>query len=569
MVHKFVQTEPVEADTSIDHFPEEGKKNDALPATELCTYKHQNHEDSTDNEMKISIDHAASKPISDSKEVTELENEQRVARSLQGIYPDWLNVNIGISARDMNIRATGDNLTEHVIVDPEDYALTLTQEQPITAQDTMACDAVVKGLPIGQDSGDDDVTRNIIGQENKAEVMISDSDEDDFVAPTQLSKRLKNSREDNVETTPGPLKHKLSLSERLKHSFGNTSLLARIEKEADCSSPKQLKYSECEHVGNDDSLTAYENITDLNLDSLSFPTEMNRIVAKSGQKLEKVVKTPEKSSEKLNEASGKILKSESSFKERNLPSRVLRTEKNTTGPNYLSPGQSLSLNSRAEAASKLNQGKLQLRHHKTHEISLNLPCASAATVANDKVSGSVNISTRNASKSSSEASSINPRYLVSQPTRSYPSSSTMGISVKPVSNTLSSMASSSASNKTASGVPSPSSLSEPSSTTSSSGLTAAASSSTSTRSQPSPVPAAIGDAEPSFLQKYRDIVAKIKPGAGLQPQVSCIARKPVFGISNQVCSLSEKPPVCRIKSPNFGNVQQILSVCRTVCPTKN
>ena len=533
MVHTFVQTEPIEADTRIDHFTEEGKQNEALPVTELHTYKHQNHRNSTDNEMKISIDQVSSRPICESKEVTELEDEQRVARSLQGIDPDWLNVNIGISARDMNIRATGDNLTKHVIVDPEDYALTLTQEQPITAQDTQACDADVKCIPIGRDSSDDDVTRNIIGQENKAEVTINDSDEDDFVAPTQLSKRLKNSREDNVETTPGPLKHKLSLSERLKHSFGNTSLLASTEREADCSSPKQLKYSECEHVGNDDSLTAYENITDKNLDSLSFPTEMNRIVARSGQKLEKVVKTPEKSSEKLKEASGKILRSESSFKERNLPSRVLRTEKDKTFQNYLRPGQ-LSLNSHTEAASKRNQGKLQLPHHKTPEISLNLPVTSEPIVAQDKVSGSVNISTRNASKSGSEASSINPRYLVSQPTRSYPSSSTMGISVKPVSSTLSSMASSSASNKTGSEIPSPSSLSEPSSTTSS-GLTAAASSVASTRSQSSTVSVAGGDSEPSFLiQKYREIVAKIKPAAALQPQVSCVMRKHVLGVSNQV-----------------------------------
>ena len=39
-------------------------------------------------------------------------------------------------------------------------------------------------------------------------------------------------------------------------------------------------------------------------------------------------------------------------------------------------------------------------------------------------------------------------------------------------------------------------------------------------------------------------------------------------VSNSISQSSRKPPFCRTKLPNFRNVWQISSVCRTVCPTK-
>ena len=459
--------------------------------------------------------------------MAESDKDQRVARGVEAIKPERLNVNVGICARDMNIRATEDLVSGHVMVEPEDYALTLTQEQPIIGQNAEEYDVEVTDSLIGQDNNDGDVTRNVIDQESKTDYEIGDSDDDDFVAPTQMSRKsLDISRDKEFETVP--LKHRLSLSERLKQSFGNRGLLNSTEKEIECSPPKQIKYSDIESENYEYdtgyTLTAYIDADkNENLDPISLPTEMNRIVARSGQKLDSAVAATFGSKEKLGEASEKSLKSEKSFKERNQPCRVLRTEKDRIDSSHPSP-----FNSHSIATNKQNHGKLRLHHHET----LDIPRLSDMPVAEPLTKDTFCGTGLNVSKSLSTSKAVNPRYLVSQPTKSYSSTMTMDISVKPVSSSLSSTASGSATNKTGSGISSPLSLPDAPIITSSDSVTSvsrsAASSSemisttysipVSTRPQSSTASTA-GDSEPSFLQKYREIVAKIKPVAALQPQV--------------------------------------------------
>ena len=538
VVHQFIQTEPPESEITIDLFtaselpPEESnlttKQRESLPIAEIQTLKDQNR----DNETKFTADQVAPGLVSDCKEINDLDfNERVVVSDLEGTYPEKVHADVGISVRDMNIRTTG---TDHVIVDPEEYALTLTQDQPTTELDTDKCDAEVTEILIGQYKQDDGVTRHMNGQENKADyetqdMMICESDEDDFVAPTQPSKRLKKCRDDKVETTPGLLKHKLSLSERMRKSFGDISMVAIKENEAECSAAKQFKYSDKEpkNLGNDNVVTANE-ITDQSLNTDPFPTEMNRLVARSGQKLETTITPTKGTSQNLNETLSNIVRSESSFRERNMPSRIPRTKEDRS--NCLHSEQSKPLTSAFPAASKQNQGKLsatsvQLCHHENPDLPLNSCIRSEPTITQSKLFvGSVRsqscVSTVSASSSNSEASLVASRSSVLQPSRFVSSSVTTSTSVLPMSTTQSGFDSSNASSVAVPVVSSAKySFTSSSLTVSSSTSSSAASSTEPPRSLVSTVPAAGVDSGPTFLQKYREIVSKIKPVAALQPQV--------------------------------------------------
>ena len=199
---------------------------------------------------------------------------------------DSPDVNAGINISDMNISESIRNVRRFVEIDPKDYALTLTpqmKKDDVNMMDdvsqnhnlTDCSNALVRDVLIGQND------------ENKTPELIGDSDFEDVIEPSQSGERIIQCSENTFETYKG-LKHKLSLPGKRKNLLGTTK-----ETEVSCSAAKHLKFSRLdEEVEDSDRYGTSGNnwIQNQNImngsatQASSVNKDKNRIVARSGQK---------------------------------------------------------------------------------------------------------------------------------------------------------------------------------------------------------------------------------------------------------------------------------------------
>lgn len=446
-----------------------------------------------------------------------------------------INFDVGISIKDMNLSAAGKNINKYVEVDPKDYALTLTPQvkngEQISSLDNEDCDAEVIEILNGEDHKAVDATADMIG----------DSDEDDVIEPTQESYQLIPSSKGKT----GRLKHKLSISENQIENLEADCPLRhpKSEKEADCSDPKQLKFSNTEF-----DKTYREELGDVigigdqeEHQTLSVPREMNRIVARSGQKLESVPTSSTPSIDSFNLQGGKpfasvqpdlncnnvndrnkinlgfcqAMFSDSEVLHSKVQSRLSSFAVSLAGnrqeagsqPTSLQSDLSLSVKQPVSNSFRQDQGisisaSDELNHEENSSISSALAeCEIAPIVTTDFPSvrhlGSQLIASgfsASTASARSDAPVVESRSLLSELSRSCSSSVVSRASHLKISSMANSTSNTSF-------VP-PTSLSNVQSSTDETSVTL------STASEQS---ATSGDSEPSFLQKYREIVSKIKP----------------------------------------------------------